>query len=117
MANPQALSENGSSEKRSSERCRYHVPIEYAYFNREHYFKSYTYNNCPEGMNFRSDFFLRPGSTILIRIKEFHPNGPCKGDCKGLRSLTLAEVKWCNEVIDSNNSYYDVGVKYYAPVY
>jgi hypothetical protein len=104
-------------EKRTSCRYRYNIPIEYAYFNKEHYFKNYTNNNCSEGMNFRSDFFLHPGSTILIRIKNFHPNGLCKGDCKELRLLSLAEVRWCKEVIDQNNSYYEVGVKYYAPEY
>jgi hypothetical protein len=110
MAKLQAL-----SEKRSNERRRHIIPIEYTYFNKKHYFESVTFNNSPEGMNFRSDLFLQPGSIILIRIKKFHPNGPCRGDCKGLRSLTLAEVRWCQEIVDSNKSYYDVGVKYYPP--
>jgi hypothetical protein len=112
MAKLQAL-----PEKRFSERCRYTIPIEYAYFSKGPYFQSFTFNNCSEGMNFRSAFFLQPGSTILIRIKNFHPDGPCRGDCRGLKSLALAEVRWCEEIVDADSAYFDVGVKYYEPEY
>jgi len=30
-----------------------------------------------------------------VRAKDLHPNDACNGDCRGLRSSTLAEVKWC----------------------
>lgn len=105
------------AEKRAYKRYPYITPIEFSYFNKRQAFENYTLNICLEGMNFKSDIYLKPGSSILIRTKEFNPNGACTDDCKGKRTITLAEVKWCKEVVDANDSFYEVGVKYYEPEY
>jgi hypothetical protein len=68
-------------------------------------------------MFFESTSFFYLGETLKIRVKEFHPHGPCIGLCEGLRFITLAEVKWCNGVPDSDTSHYRVGIKFYAPIY
>ena len=74
-------------------------------------------NHCEGGMCFESALPFHPGETVNIRVKEFHPHGPCKGLCEGLRSITLAEVKWCSETSITNVSHYRVGIQFYAPVY
>ena len=58
-----------------------------------------------------------PGATVFIRIKKIHPNGSCTGFCEGLRSITLAEIKWCKKEPDIDNTDYGVGVKYFESVY
>jgi len=104
-------------EKRAYKRQSFTAPIVFTYFNKEHLFDAQTLNHCDGGMSFKSNVFLKPGVTLYIRVKEFHPNGPCTGACKGLRSETLAEVKWCREMPDSNLFSYSVGAGYCQPDY
>ena len=106
-----------NAEKRACERYSHTASIAFSYFNKEHCFEAQTINHCAGGMCFKSNFFLRPGATVYIRVKKFHPNNSCIGHCHGLRSVTLAEVKWCDEEPDANVFSYWVGVKYYEPDY
>ncbi len=106
-----------NAEKRTCERHSYTASIAFSYFNKESYFDAETLNHCTDGMCFRSSFFLQPGATVYIRVKKFHPNRSCSGLCDGLRSVTLAEVKWCDEELDADVFSYGVGVKYYEPDY
>jgi hypothetical protein len=106
-----------NAEKRDCERHSYTAPIAFSYFNKEHCFEAQTLNHSAGGMCFKSNFFLQPGATVYIRIKKFVPNNSCAGLCHGLRSVTLAEVKWCDEELDADVFSYGVGVKYYEPDY
>ncbi len=105
------------AEKRVNERQRYTAPIVFSHFNKKHLFDAQTLNHCDRGMSFKSNVFLRTGATLYIRVKEFHSNGSCTGLCEGLRSVTLAEVKWCREIMDTNVPSYRTGVKYCEPAY
>ncbi len=104
-------------DKRTFDRRRYTATIEFSYFNRDHYYEAQTLNHSDEGMCFKSEISLRPGATVLIRVKNLHPNGACNGDCWGLRSITLAEAKWCKEILTDTGSFYEIGVKYFQPEY
>jgi len=106
-----------NAEKRVCSRHNYTVPITVSYFNKESYVEGQTFNHCTGGMCFKSNSLLQPGTTVLIRVKNFHPKKSCTGLCDGLRSVTLAEVKWCEEELDANGFSYGVGVKYYEPNY
>jgi hypothetical protein len=104
-------------EKRAYSRQPYPVPIEISYVRKGNRLSAQSLNHCEGGMCFESGCPFHPGETLNIRVKEFHPQGPCTGLCEGLRSITLAEVQWCSEVPDSDASHYRVGIKFYAPVY
>ena len=104
-------------EKRACERQHSTAPILYSYFNKERFFDAQALNHCANGMYIKSNFFLQPGTAVYIRTK-IPPNSRfCSGSHQGLRSVTLAEVKWCKQVNEVNDSYYGVGVKYYEPEY
>ena len=104
-------------EKRACERLNHTALIAFSFFNQEPSFDTQTLNHCLDGMCFKSSFFLQPGTSLFIRVKKFNPNGSCTGLTEGLRSATLAEVKWCSEVPDDKASQYGIGVKYFAPAY
>ena len=106
-----------NGERRVSDRHRYAAPIVFSYFNKDQFFEAQTYNYCDVGMGFESNYFLKPGTTICIRVRNFHPNKSCADLSYGLRSVTLADVKWCDEEFDADKFPYTVGVKYYAPGY
>lgn len=107
----------GLDEKRVYTRRRYQVPIEISYISKGKNLSAQLLDHCEGGMCFESHFSFQPGETLNIRVKEFHPRGPCVGLCEGLRTITLAEVKWCSDVSDTETSNYRVGIKFYAPVY
>ena len=104
-------------EKRACERHRYAADIAFSYFNKEHSYNARTLNLCTGGMCFKSNLFLKPGATVYIRLKTAHPNGSCSGYCEGLHLVTLAEVKWCQEVNGADAYPYGVGVKYFEAAY
>jgi len=108
---------NTHAEKRAYERHSYAADIAFSYFNKEHSYNAQTLNLGTGGMCFKSNLFLKPGATVYIRLKKTHPNGSCSGFCEGLHFVTLAEVKWCQEVSNGEAFPYGVGVKYFETVY
>lgn len=108
---------NDYTDKRACERNRYTATIEFAYFNKKHFYEAQLLNHCYEGIFLESEVSLQPPTTVVIRVKNFHTDGDCNGDCRGLRSLTLAEAKWCNEIVSETEHFYEIGVKYCQPEY
>jgi hypothetical protein len=106
-----------NAEKRANERQRFVAPIVFSYFNKEECFDAQTLNHCDSGLCFKSDVCLKPGASVYIRVKKFPLNGSCSSNCAGLRSVTLAEIKWCRELSDPIVHSYEIGAKYYEPAY
>ena len=104
-------------EKRACERYNHAATFAVSYFNQEPSFYVQTLNHGLYGMCFKSSLFLQPGAFLFIRAIKFNPNGSCKYSSEGLRSVTLAEVKWCQEANGTDAFPYGVGVKYFAATY
>jgi hypothetical protein len=108
---------NKNSEKRTHERQGFSAPIVFSYFNKEQRFEAQTLNHCDGGLCFKSDICLKPGATVYIKVKKFSHNGPCNSNCEGLRSVTLAEIKWSRGIPDPMVHSYETGVNYYELPY
>jgi len=104
---------NTLAEKRAYERHCYAADIAFSYFNKENSYNAHTLNIGTGGMCFKSSLFLQPGATVCVRLKNNHPNGAGSDSCEGLHLVTLAEVKWCQEVLNGEAFPYGVGVKYF----
>ena len=104
-------------EKRACERYCYAADIAFSYFNKEHSYNAEILNLGLGGMCFKSNLSLQLGATVYIRLKKTHPNGSGIGHCEGLRSVVLAEVKWCSELPGATALPFSVGVKYFNPAY
>jgi hypothetical protein len=102
-----------NAERRAYERLSDITLIVFSYFNKKSYFDAQILNYCAGGICFKSSFSVQPGTTVYIRVTKFYPNGSLTSACGGLRSVTLAEVKWCSEILDANEPFYGIGVKYY----
>ena len=94
---------NDFKEKRTYTRHPYSVPVEISYISKGNKFDAQSLNHSEGGMCLASSFSFHPGETLNVRVKEFHPQGPCTGLCEGLRSITLAEVQWCSDVSDTGS--------------
>ncbi len=106
-----------NAERRAYERLNDITPIVFSYFNKKSYFDAQILTYCARSICFKSSFSVQPGATVYIRVTKSYPNDCFTSVCGGLRSVTLADVKWCNEVLDANEPFYGVGVKYYESEY
>ena len=106
-----------NSDKRAFERCNCNALIAFSYFNQTNSYDAKVLNYGAGGMCFQSNLFLRPGATVCIRVKEIQFFGSLKDNGECLRCMSLAEVKWCNELPGAESAAYGVGVKYQAPDY
>ena len=104
-------------EKRENNRQAATASIVFSYFNKNYLYGAEALNYCSSGMCFKSNLVLQPGASIYIRVKKYSPNGSGPNGSRGLRSVSLAEVKWCKEISAGDAPYYGIGVKYYDPVY
>ena len=105
------------AEKRAYGRNSFNADVLFSYFNREHSYSAQIMNLGTSGMCFKSSIPLKPGATVCIYLKKIHPEASGTDFCEGLRSVTLADVKWCSEVPGDEVPHFEVGVKYFAPVY
>ena len=106
-----------NSKKRSYKRCAYDAPIELSCFNSGQWLEAVSVDHCKKGTGIKSNTSFLPGTTLLIRVKNYSSKVSCPCAFEGLPSLALGEVKWCRETPDSIISAFKIGVKYYAPNY
>lgn len=106
-----------NSDKRAFERRDCNALIEFSYFNQTNSYDAMVLNCGAGGMCFQSNLNLQPGATVCIRVKEFQCSGSQKDNADGLRCMSIAEVKWCNDLPSIESAGYGVGVKYQPPAY
>lgn len=104
-------------ERRANERCSHQTSVTCAYFNSNRFYHAEATNHSIDGINFFPDFPLKPGSSIYVRIDSYSPESHRTGtcDCRGVRTIGLAEVKWCKEISGSYGAFYSIGLKYHEP--
>ena len=105
------------TEKRACRRNNFIASITCTHFNADRFYAAKTTNHSKEGLQFDSDFPLKPGASIYIRVEDLLLNacGSNASDFSELRSLSLAQVRWCKEIPDPHGNYYKVGLKYFNP--
>ena len=104
-------------EKRACRRCEHKVPVTCAFFNSDRFYRGKTMNHSDDGIYFESNFPVKPGASIYIRVENYSHEGLRAGICRcgGIRTIGIAEVKWCRELTSVSDSYYGIGLKYYPP--
>lgn len=88
---------NSYDEKRHYERHGGKSPILWAYFNTAEYYPSQLINCGQEGMAFKSDMCLKPGTNISLKHNS---------------KITPAEVRWCRE--SGDKELFEVGARYHG---
>ncbi len=108
---------NDFAEKRACRRCRYEVQVTCAFFNSDCFYRGKTINHSKDGIYFESNFPVKPGAGIYVRVENYSHEGLRAGTCRcgGIRTIGIGEVKWCKELTGAADSYYGIGLKYYLP--
>jgi hypothetical protein len=104
-----------TGEKRSGIRRHFEASIIYAPFNTNNYHDGEMVDISERGMSFRSRAPLKPGAVIFIRIQKYSCMISNINSEIQPRFVTLAEVKWCRELISKYETLYDIGVIYLYP--
>ena len=104
-----------TEEKRSDLRYRFRASIIYAAFNTNNYHDAEVVDVGKKGMSFRSRSPLKPGASIFIRMEKYSNVSSDIAAEMRPRSVTLAEVKWCRELISIFETHYHIGVIYLCP--
>lgn len=99
-----------SSDKRSDPRAAIQAVVTFFPFSSQQTFHcdATALNAGQNGLYFESPFPLKEGQYICIRTREVLPDA----DSAKIRTLTLAQVRWCAETGRSQGFRYGVGVKY-----
>jgi hypothetical protein len=112
-------------ERRKQPRCDEDTGIFYSFLNKSERHAAVARNYSGVGMYFESDTPLVPGTTILIRPLDCHAAENLKADdfakgpapyycgvarqnpapCRELKSLVTAQVKRCDKINDSTETY------------
>lgn len=100
-------------EKRVGKRLNCDVSITCSCFNKREIIDAKMLNFSSDGMYFESSALLKERTNILFMVKDFRVDHSDPKYCKGLRTMSLAEVKWCKDMGDKNAAHFGIGVKYY----
>lgn len=99
--------------KRTDQRHNCEISISYRYFIKDETFNGKIMNFCKRGIYFESDEFIRERTTIYFWLTNGSRFPSAPEFCEGLRSVSLAEVKWCREMKNEKATCFGIGVKYY----
>jgi len=100
-------------KKRAVERHKCEASVICNCFNKDKTVKA-TMLNCGEGgMYFESDSFFKEGTNIFFKMKNVSFDTYESKLCHGLRTASLAQVRWWKEMGSEDASRFGIGVKYY----
>ncbi len=100
-------------EKRVGKRHNCKASIICNCFNKENIFNAEMLNYSEGGMYFESDSFFKEGTNIFFKINKCLFDASDPETCNGLRTVSLAEVRWWKEISGEDSSHFGIGVKYY----
>jgi hypothetical protein len=100
------------NERRTSQRYRCNGQLKYAQLAKGNFREAELVDYSEEGLCFKSNFELKPGNYIFIRVQtESVRTNRTDCDVK-VRSVSVVEIKWCYEKHDGHNCFYLIGAKY-----
>ena len=108
-----------TTDKRADKRHDCNAKIRWGQFNRiesnygqENYYRARALNFSESGLYFEGKYPLKPGITILFRIEVSGCKVSNTAGCECLRTISLAEVKWCRDLVKNGESYFGIGAQY-----
>ena len=99
-------------KRRMEERYNCEAKIKWSYFNNSSFYDAKILNFSRNGIYFETPHEIKPGRTVLIRVETFPSKNIRLKDHEFLRTVTLGDVKWCNELFADDVSHFGVGVRH-----
>jgi hypothetical protein len=99
-------------ENRQDERYACEAAVKWSYFNKRDCHFAKVKNVSLNGLYLESHHPVHPASTIIIRKENCSPHSLTTKDDLYLRTICVADVKWCEEFYGNHTHYYGIGVKF-----
>ena len=99
-------------EKRKELRHKCDALIECSHFNRETHFEAKLLNFSLGGVYLETDYDLKPGCSILLKLLRINSSGLQGSGNDHPRSVSLGEVKWRIDLSKGDRVYFGLGVRY-----
>ena len=96
-------------EKRTDKRHRCKASIAWGCFNKKKMFNAKMLNYSKDGMYFESDVFFKKGANIYFQMNDCLFDASNPELYEGLRTISLAEVKWWKDIGGADNNHFGVG--------
>lgn len=100
-------------ENRMEERFQCMANVLYSHFNSDRYVNTRVLNFSNIGAYMESDRFIKPGSSLLIRLNNIQAQAIPADKNVFLKTTVLAEVKWCSEISNRTEFQYGIGLRYF----
>ena len=109
-------------EKRQDKRHDCDARIKWTQFYRatfnyrlESFCRARALNFSKSGLYFETRCSLKPGSVVMFRSEAPGCTSFDDEGCMNLRTISLIEIKWCQELFKNGESYFGIGAKYPIP--
>lgn len=99
-------------EKRTDKRRKCEASIAWGCFNKKKTFRAKMLNFSKDGMYFESNVFFKEGASIRFQMDDCRLDALDPELCEGLRSMSLAQIKWWKDIGGKDDNHFGVGVKY-----
>ena len=107
------------TEKRTDRRYDCDAKIKWTHFNRatfncgkETFYRARVLNFSKSGLYFETECPLKQGTIILFRIEASRCGASDSEDYECLRTISLVEIKWCQDFLGNGESYFGIGARY-----
>ena len=107
------------TEKRIDRRHDCDAKIKWTYFNRttfnygqEIFYHARVLNFSKSGLYFETTYPLKPGTILLFRLEASRCGASDSEDYECLRTISLVEIKWCQDLHQNGESYFGIGARY-----
>jgi hypothetical protein len=100
-------------EKRMHERYDCEALIKWSYFNKDRFYQARVLNCSRNGVYFETPHAIKEGTTIYILTEALLSKNMRLNELECLRTVSLGEVKWCNERFENGVSCYQVGIRHH----
>ena len=100
------------AEKRVCKRYNCEALIKWSYFNRDRLFDAKIVNFSVDGFSFETTSEIIPNATIFTRLEILFTKNMSLPVQRCLRTVSIGEVKWCQELSKDGQNFYVVGVRH-----
>ena len=105
-----ALAEH--AEKRAHQRYNCEGLIKWSYFNRDRHFDAKIVNFSKDGFSFETSSEISPNATIFTQLENLFTKNMSLSEQECLRTVSIGEVRWCQELFKDGLRCYVVGVRH-----
>ena len=110
MTANKALAEH--AEKRAYQRYNCEALIKWSYFNQDGLFDAKIVNFSKGGFSLETSSEINPHATIFTRLENLFTKNMSLSELECLRTVSIGEVRWCEELSKDGLRYYVAGVKH-----